>query len=205
MKMKRRWCLLTVLLLLAVPILAGCGKGPETKVSLESGEYTGEQTVELSNAKGADIYYTLNGEDPKGEAGLKYEKPLKINFDTTLKAFSKDGNSKGEVVEATYTIKEKKEVVLSEDEREFLANVTGTYQNGEDQVIINGNRTLEWKNGQGSGSSEYTIELPKDGDGYQGTLIYTDQNGKEAKMVIDCMPPGDNAIFINEVSYDYIG
>ena len=96
------------------------------------------------------------------------------------------------------------QMVVEEKDGQFT--VTGnTCKNGEDQVIINGNRTLEWKNGQGSGSSEYTIELPKDGDGYQGTLIYTDQNGKEAKMVIDCMPPGDNAIFINEVSYDYIG
>ncbi|MDO4288704.1 MAG: chitobiase/beta-hexosaminidase C-terminal domain-containing protein [Eubacterium sp.] len=203
--MKGKFCFGIVLLLVLLPILSGCGsKGLETKISLESGEYTGEQTVELSNSKGAEIYYTLNGEDPKGDAGLKYEKPLKINYDTTLKAYSRDGGSKGSVAEATYTIKEEKAVVLTEEERAFLANVTGTYQNGSDEYIINGNRTLEWKNSTGSGKAEYTITLPEDGDGFKGTLHYKDGD-KDASLVIDCMPPGDNAIFINDVSYDYMG
>ena len=204
--MKRKLCFGIVLLLVLLPLLSGCGSsGLDTKISLKSGEYTGEQTVELSNSKGAEIYYTLNGEDPKGEAGLKYEQPLKINFDTTLKAYSRDGGSKGKVAEATYTIKEEKAVTLSEEERAFLANVTGTYQNGADQYVINGNRTLEWTTSAGSGKAEYTIALPEDGDGFKGTLNYKDADGKDASLVIDCMPQGDNAIFINDVSYDYMG
>ena len=103
---KRHLIALFMILLLLIPALSGCGKDLTTKISLESGEYYGEQEITLSNAGTGTIYYTLDGSDPR-DGGNEYnpEMPLKINYDSTLKAYTKEGSSKGKVVEATYTIK----------------------------------------------------------------------------------------------------
>ena len=95
---KRHLIALFMILLLLIPSLSGCGKDLTTKISLESGEYYGEQEITLSNAGTGTIYYTLDGSDPR-DGGNEYnpEMPLKINYDSTLKAYTKEGSSKGKV------------------------------------------------------------------------------------------------------------
>ncbi|MEG0310671.1 MAG: chitobiase/beta-hexosaminidase C-terminal domain-containing protein [Eubacterium sp.] len=204
--MKRKYVYTSLIIILTmILIVSGCGKSEKTTISLVSGEYMGEQEVVLTSKGDGEIYYTLDGSDPK-ENGLKYnpDKPLKINFDATLKAYTKNGNTDGPVEEVTYKIKPIKVQELKPGERAFLGVITGKYQNGQDVITINTDRTVEWKDKSGSGKSTFIVAVPEGTDGYKGTLVYTNSEGKEGKYEIDCLPQGDNAIFINGVSYAYL-
>ncbi|SDY33477.1 chitobiase/beta-hexosaminidase C-terminal domain-containing protein [Eubacterium barkeri] len=191
--------------------LVGCGgKKLETKISLPSGEYMGEQEVILSNeGDGGNclIYYTLDGSEPSSKSFL-YEKdsPLAINYDSTLKAITINDGSKGPVAEATYTIKEMKEQTLTDVERVFVGNIRGSYElNGNTIEIDSAKRIIEWNIGGQKGSSKFTVSAPEDGDGESGTLTYTGNDGKEQKFEINMAPSGDNAVYFNQDNYNYLG
>lgn len=73
--------------------------------SLETGTYSGTQNVTIScRTNGADIYYTLNGEDPTA-ASTKYTGAIAVTKSMTLKAIAtKDGFENSAIAEADYTI-----------------------------------------------------------------------------------------------------
>lgn len=73
--------------------------------SLEAGTYSGTQNVTIScRTNGADIYYTLNGEDPTA-ASTKYTGAIAVTQSMTLKAIAiKDGFENSAIAEAAYTI-----------------------------------------------------------------------------------------------------
>ena len=54
-----------------------------------SGSYVNKVTVELTQEKGLPIYYTLDGSEPAGNPQrIKYDGPIEIEMDTTIKACS---------------------------------------------------------------------------------------------------------------------
>ena len=54
-----------------------------------SGSYVDKVTVELTQEKGLPIYYTLDGSEPAGNPQrIKYDGPIEIEMDTTIKACS---------------------------------------------------------------------------------------------------------------------
>ena len=73
--------------------------------SLEAGTYSGTQNVTIScRTNGADIYYTLNGEDPTA-ASTKYTGAIAVTQSMILKAIAiKDGFENSAIAEAAYTI-----------------------------------------------------------------------------------------------------
>lgn len=78
---------------------------PTPTFSLEAGTYSGTQNVTIScRTNGADIYYTLNGEDPTA-ASTKYTGAIAVTQSMILKAIAiKDGFENSAIAEAAYTI-----------------------------------------------------------------------------------------------------
>lgn len=190
-------------LLILLPLLAGCGGNLKTTISKESGEYYGEQEISLSNSGKGVIYYTLDGSDPQ-EKGNEYDpdKPLHVNFDSTLKAYTKDGGSKGPVVEATYTIKSLEQKDLPSEALMFSAYIKGTYQSGDSKIVFNGDRSLSWQDASGSGESKYMITMSADKDPLKATLAYVNPEGKEQKYEIDANQIwNDGSLSINGTVY----
>lgn len=54
--------------------------------SQHGGEFNQSLFVEISTAENGEIWYTLDGSDPRGEAGLRYESPISLDTATTVKA-----------------------------------------------------------------------------------------------------------------------
>lgn len=72
--------------------------------SLAEGEYTSAQTVTISAAEGATIYYTTDKSDPT-TSSTKYASAITVSKTTTIRAIAvKDGYTNSEIAEATYTI-----------------------------------------------------------------------------------------------------
>lgn len=101
----------------------GVGGLVKPTLSVQGGTYTNNQTVTLNAAKGAQIYYTLDGSEPQvttttgsGVAPLRagttttgtqlYTAPITLSEGTTtLKALAVDNNgNKSQTVTSTYTI-----------------------------------------------------------------------------------------------------
>jgi len=74
-------------------------------LSSPGGTYTGTQTVMLtSSSPGAEIYYTLDGQDPTTDS-TPYTQPIVLTSSATLRAFAvAKGLQPSEVTRATYTI-----------------------------------------------------------------------------------------------------
>ncbi|HEY4600819.1 MAG TPA: chitobiase/beta-hexosaminidase C-terminal domain-containing protein [Cerasibacillus sp.] len=65
----------------------------------------GTEVALKSNTEGAQIYYTLDGTDPSDTNGERYQQPLEISEDTTIKAIAiKDGQKASEVTTFVYTV-----------------------------------------------------------------------------------------------------
>ena len=72
--------------------------------SVEAGSYLEAQSVELNcTTTGADIYYTLNGDDPD-ENSTHYEGAIPVSTTTTIKAIAILGTTSSPIATATYTI-----------------------------------------------------------------------------------------------------
>ena len=87
-----------------------CGK---PQLSVEAGNFKEAFDLELScSTEGANIYYTLDGNDPTSASTL-YKGAINISATTTVKAIAiKEGLENSEIVSATYT---KVEPVTSND------------------------------------------------------------------------------------------
>ncbi len=77
------------------------------QISLKSGNYMGEQSVELDcGTSGSKIYYTTDGSDPDDSSLLYNNEPILISTDTVLKAVAYKGDmSPSEIVAAEYHFK----------------------------------------------------------------------------------------------------
>ena len=69
-------------------------------------EFENSQTVEMSAADGAKIYYTTNGDEPT-DASAEYTAPFSVNATTTVRAVAVLNGETSSVVSATYTKIEK--------------------------------------------------------------------------------------------------
>ncbi len=76
----------------------------DPEFSLPGGTYFGAQSVALTQAEGAEIYYTTDGSDPM-TSGTLYVDPIGVPSSMTIKAVAKSGDAYSAVVSETYTIK----------------------------------------------------------------------------------------------------
>jgi hypothetical protein len=76
---------------------------PDVSANLAAGEYTKEKTITLTaSIPDSEIYYTLNGIDPKTN-GIPYTTPFNLNVSKTLKIAAKNGSEWSGVVQYAYT------------------------------------------------------------------------------------------------------
>lgn len=96
------------------------------ELSVASGTYTTSQTVEISCAtSGVTIYYTLDGTTPTSES-LRYETPLTIEKNTTLKAIAIDGEGNAsKVVTANYRIQSPDDDILHDGKTGTTIRIDG--------------------------------------------------------------------------------
>lgn len=72
--------------------------------SLEAGTYKLPQSIELTAAEGADIYYTLDGSEPTPDSE-KYQGPIDIEEGIILKALAvQEGAENSSITEAAYAV-----------------------------------------------------------------------------------------------------
>ena len=69
----------------------------------KSGAYTGTFDVKISCEEGATIYYTTNGDTPTTKS-TPYTGPIRVNGNTTIKAYAVNGKKTPIHSQATYTI-----------------------------------------------------------------------------------------------------
>lgn len=72
--------------------------------SVEGGTYDNDVTLSISAQSGVDVFYTLDGAEPK-PTSLKYSIPLTISKDTVVKAVAAKGSQMSDVVSAKYILK----------------------------------------------------------------------------------------------------
>lgn len=82
---------------------------PRPSFSLKAGFYQGEQTINISVSDGsAEIYYTLDGQEPTKEKGIRYQEPIRINQNTPVRAAAySEGKLPSDVTAATYFVNER--------------------------------------------------------------------------------------------------
>ena len=112
------------------------------RFSPAGGTYYSAQTVEITAAEGAAIYYTADGTEPT-ESSTAYSAPIEITETTTLKAIAVLDGKTSSVAEATYTIETLPTV---NSVAEFLALEVG------EVAVMNNPVTLIYQ----SGSYNYT-------------------------------------------------
>jgi len=96
------------LLVLLLTAATGAWADPNIKAPVISGDtqFFESVTVTMScTSQDADIYYTLDGSDPRGDhpAQIEYENAFTLTETTTIKAASFDGMDWSAIVEVTFT------------------------------------------------------------------------------------------------------
>ena len=89
--------------------------------------YKGRDIILSNPNQVGDIYYTLNGDDPK-DSGIKYERPISISENTVVKAYVKDEEKHyNDSIVSTYNvnlgIKDKYRVYINVDNTSPVKNV----------------------------------------------------------------------------------
>jgi len=103
--------------------------------SPEGGEFEAVQTVTITSTEGADIYYTLDGNDPTTES-TKYTEPISINFGTTtVKAFAIKDGLQSDVATATYVVRNNIAQVGEQKFETLQAAVDAAQQLGGEQTV----------------------------------------------------------------------
>lgn len=116
----------------------GAGTGKKLTISAESGFYSSNLEVKISVPKGAQVYYTLNAEEPSTETGRLYESAIHLDapeneivYVLRAKAFYADG-TESEVETRTFFCGES----VMERYHSYVLNITGDpeglfgYENG---------------------------------------------------------------------------
>lgn len=188
--------------------------------SLNEGNYTSEQKVEINKPDGKDVqvYFTVDGSEPTVKS-TKYENPIILKNNTTLKsiAIDKDGNY-SETKTGTYNIaiqqpattQEQTKTVTTVESSEateraqFEQNIAGTWKVTESSGFTlyyqfkNGNLTVT-DGGSDYVNSPYTFNIVSGNNGTVGTV-----SGGGHTMSIDCNPLKDNAIYIDGSFASYV-
>ncbi|WP_170253836.1 chitobiase/beta-hexosaminidase C-terminal domain-containing protein [Acetobacterium paludosum] len=186
--------------------------------SLNEGSYSSEQKVTINKPDGEEIqvYFTIDGSDPS-EKSSKYENPVTLQSNTTLKsiAIDKNGNKSG-IKTATYNITIQGPAT-SEKKLESTTNTAasqasewdkfGEYITGTWKVTTGGrDYYFQFKNGimkladapEGTTAAGeynqyyYTYDIIPGNGGTVGTIY-----AESITLAIDCNPLGDNAIYID--------
>ena len=108
--MKRIVQSLTVIFVIL--FMAGCiGKSGGDSIEIPvitpgSGSYTTEVAVTITcKTEGTDIWYTIDGSDPKTMGSTQYVSEMKFDKDVTIKAYASKGTSVSKVATAEFKIK----------------------------------------------------------------------------------------------------
>lgn len=120
----------------AIKIYEATGAPIKPAFSVNSGNFSSAQTVELScETEGAEIHYTLDGTDPTATS-TKYTGALTINETTTVKAVAVKNNILSDIATATYTL--------------VTTQGQGTKENPytlADVILLNNNGITAWVTG----------------------------------------------------------
>lgn len=225
MKRKNR-CVLIALIIAAI-LLAGCSL-PVTKEKQDYALITlvsynpNTSTVALSNSGDStyEIFYTLDGSLPTSSS-TQYTGPFTIAADTTLKAVTIRNGKVGDVrteeygagsvseTEPAQTTVKRKAVTSTETDAVLLNSILGTWSaiNEAGQTvgyIFAADGTLILINPAGNSQTTFTVTATTNSQGtvsYESTAFDQPVVYEAGSLSIDCEPPGDNAIFINGVSY----
>jgi len=178
--------------------------------SLSEGSYSTEQQVEINKPAGEDvqIYFTIDGTDPTAQSA-KYEKPIVLQTNTTLKsiAIDKKGNQSG-IKTATYTIAIPQPATTqpqtttpaatnAEERAQFESNINGTWKVRDSSGFVlyytfSGGRVNVTDGGSDYFDDVYSFNISPGNNGTIGTI-----DAGTHSFSIDCNPLGDNAIYIN--------
>ncbi|CAA6819376.1 MAG: Unknown protein [uncultured Thiotrichaceae bacterium] len=113
--------------------------------SLASGFYDNPQTLSLTQANNADIYYTTDGSTPS-LSSTKFTLPIAIDETTVIRAFSlEEGGLPSKMVTATYFIDESLSlpvVSITLDDEYLYDNEIGIYENYDENWTRTG--TVEY-------------------------------------------------------------
>ena len=186
--------------------------------SLNEGSYTAEQKVEINKpeGEGVQVYFTLDGTEPS-EKSSRYETPLTLQSNTTLKSIAIDKNgNKSAVKTATYLITiqppatdqaKLESTATTEASQESEYQKFGTYISGTWKITTMGrDYYYQFKNGilkiadAPEGTTDageyveftYSYDITPGNGGTVGTIYV-----EGTPIAIDCNPLGDNAIYIN--------
>lgn len=134
-------------------------------INPESGVYTEAQTVTITQKDNKEIYYTIDGSDPKAsDTAEKYNASFTVSETTVVKAAAKDGDNWSTVVTSNIAIA--KEYASF---KELQENVT---KDSQPAIINFKNAIVTAVNSKGDNA--YVV----DEDGY-GALIYATSHGFE--------------------------
>ena len=140
---------------------------------LTEGIYTSAQTVTITAAAGATIYYTLDGNDPTTSSDV-YSSPIELKEagEYTLKAFAVKGEAESDITSATYTIN----LPLTTIPAIFKA-ATST----QTEVTITMGDWVVSGVGVGSTTNEKTVYVT---DGTNGFIIFAASHGFEVGDIL---------------------
>ncbi|WKY47280.1 FN3 associated domain-containing protein [Eubacteriaceae bacterium ES3] len=158
------------------------------------------------------LYYSIDGSTPS-EQSIKYESPVIISSNTTLRSIAIDeSGNKSEVKTAEYVIAavqtpvvETPVVDTTASERAiFEDNIRGTWvvDDGSGYLIYYDFYDGYFYAGDGGAygyEGSYTFSIESGTNGTIGTVY-----GGGQTMYIDCNPMGDNAIYINGYYASYV-
>lgn len=172
-------------------------------IGLESGTYNQTQSIELSAAGGAEIYYTTDGKDPDLES-LLYEEPIQVEEGLEIRAVALiKGAEVSDVVSAAYAIPKLTAPKFETVEEGYPAipaqsitvKNTGTVDASIKNVILSGDNANDFILSRTAGgrvsagatdNSSWTIQ-PKQGlkaGSYHATATFTFDSGDQVEVRI---------------------
>ncbi|WP_373481877.1 chitobiase/beta-hexosaminidase C-terminal domain-containing protein [Acetobacterium sp.] len=192
--------------------------------SLSEGSYSTEQQVAISNPAGEEVqvYYTIDGTDPTVKSA-KYENPIVLQTNTTLKSIAIDKNgNQSDIKTATYNIAITQPATTqpqttqpqtttttpaastnANERAQFESNIAGTWKVRDSSGFVlyytfSGGRVNVTDGGSDYFDDVYSFNISPGNNGTIGTV-----DAGTHSFSIDCNPLGDNAIYINGLYASY--
>jgi len=157
--------------------------------SKEAGFYKGKQTISLSSANNAKIYYTVDGTTPDKNS-LLYSSPITIDKTTVVKAVAiESGEFKSDVVTNSYIIDFDTDlpvVSVSTDPKNLFDDYIGIYVVGKNGVVnkecnLNGSPKNYARDWERASFVEYFDENKQRGFKFNTQISITGQCSRENK------------------------